>query len=92
MRRRLARIDFLIELNEINHTTNIRVVQLLDFLDIRVRERQSLFNTNIFDEIVDLLLRKLVEPNTNKLLLEGYVDFTNIITNEEKLDIGSTTL
>ena len=41
---------------------------------------------------MDLLLRELIEPNTNELLLKWHVDFADIITNEEKLDIGTAAL
>ena len=37
-------------------------------------------------------MRELVEPNTNELLLKRRVDFADVITNEEKLDIGAATL
>ena len=35
----LAAVDFLVELDKINHAANIRVIELLDFLNIGVRER-----------------------------------------------------
>ena len=42
--------------------------------------------------MVDLLLRELIEPNTNELLLEGVVNFADVITNEEKLHVFVATL
>jgi hypothetical protein len=59
----------------------------LDCLDVCITNREPLFQTNVADEMVDLLLRELIEPNTDELLLEGVVNFADVVTNEEKLHV-----
>jgi hypothetical protein len=82
----------LVQLDVVNHAANIRIIEALDCLDAGFANIEPLFPTNVAYELVDLLLRELVEPNTDELLLEGMVDFADIITNQEKLHIFIATL
>jgi hypothetical protein len=62
--------DVLIELNEINHAPNIRFVQILNSVDILVANIQILLLANVANKFANLGFRQLVEPDTDKLVLQ----------------------
>jgi hypothetical protein len=61
--------DVLIELDEINHASNIRFVQILNSVDTLVTYVEILLLANVPNKFANLGCRELVEPNAYKFVL-----------------------
>jgi hypothetical protein len=77
----------LVQLNEINHASNIGFVQILDIVNGLVGQMDLLFHTHLSDKLANLLFRKLVETHTHKFMLQRKFNLADIVANEEKLHI-----
>ena len=84
--------DILVQLNEINHASNIGFVQILDIVNGLVGQMDLLFHTHLSDKLANLLFWELVETNTNKFVLQRKFNLANIIANQEKFNIVPTGL
>ncbi len=71
----------LIQLNEINHASNVRFVQILNRMYILVTYVEIFLVTNVANKLANFRRRQLVKPNTNKLVLKRQLDFADIIAN-----------
>jgi hypothetical protein len=84
--------DILIQLDEIDHTPDIRFVKTLDRVDVLVADFDGLFRANVADEFADFQFRQLVETDTNKLMLQRQLDFADVIAYQKELDIVAAYL
>ena len=79
-------------MNEIDHASNVRFVQILYDIDGLVGQVETLFFTNVPDEFVDFHRGQLVETHTNEFMLQRQFDFADVIANEAELHIVAAHL
>jgi hypothetical protein len=85
-------LHVLVQLQEINHAANVRMINGLYRINVFVSDFNVLVFGDGLDEMVDVLFRELIETHTDKFILERLVDFTDIVAYQAKSDICSSCL
>jgi hypothetical protein len=80
-------LHVLVQLQEINHATNVRMINGLYRINVFVADFNVLVFGDGLDEMIDVLFRELIETHTDKFILERLVDFTDIIANKTETHI-----
>jgi len=78
----------LVQLQKVYHAANVGLVHGLDGIDGGVGNLNTLLASNIANKMVNVLGRQLVVSNTDEFVLQILVDFTDVVANEAKPDMG----